>query len=783
MTSFNSSLAYWTKREIYPNSIFLTTSGSGGDRLLFWQPAPHVRESEARTKCKLLLNGTRPIDGYQSEGCLPVDAGLTVESNRNPFALNLITERSAGTGETSGLSTVSYTALDRLSGSCVAGGSCNVTSNHCGSGSPAAASVSGTPSAVVSCGSMVGGSGEAVETSSSSVNETSLDGGAVMGVNGLSTIEGLPTKLLLGLLHQQFQGLQRKIYIKLGPHVFVGVAFNTATQIRRAELISDYLSQERNTIVAILEQNPAALCSDQSYGQTNLEMGNREPVTFHSSFRRSQRTGGCADNLSAPGGPTDERKRSIPDKSPVTSATDCGLDSCKPWGLDAQTIQDQLVQLSSLCGTLKQIVDSVCLTGHVNVMIDQVYPVFFCLPHKAYCLTRESMMSHTPAIRPMAIWRAMDKIRPYHALMLVHRKQHLIDHYLPKNANTNMIDFINDLSPTVSLHDLSTKIQSQSYTLSLALWLIYRGHAMIVYPIVATNIYVLSPQFAVWFSPQLIVQFASRFPSLNLAQALESFSTGLTLKEYSSTTLTRNQNGGSNQKHKPTTRMLSSTDSTQADSDSFWTQLSYATKVELITWLLRRRLIIQIHVYVFSTMNRESLLRAKQSKPSEQSFVTPGAQQSYSTDSHGLPANRPAGPSLTVDDIKRADNLCTCPSDTIQAALSLGDRDKIDNRLAHLQQSHEDLIAELRKQFPVDLQQIAVDVILNHPGATQNITLLSLFVRILSHLPAHLEELMFTLAVSRFTLIECIERFSPWLSTARLPDPVTACFSGIDWPD
>ncbi|KAA3670191.1 uncharacterized protein DEA37_0004596, partial [Paragonimus westermani] len=335
----------------------------------------------------------------------------------------LITDRSAATGETSGLSTASYTTLDRLTGSCVAGGSCNVTSNHCGSGSPATASVSGTPSAVVACGPMVGGSGEAVEASPSSVSETNLDGGAVMGVNGLSTIEGLPTKLLLSLLHQQFQGLQRKIYIKLGPHVFVGVAFNvtptveetselndeggtpnvrtragrsmlsfavvfamdasalpcvlsyytelarlTATQIRRAELLSDYLSQERNTIVAILEHIPADLCSDQTYGLTNLEMGNREPVAFHSTFRRSQRSGACANNLSAPGGPTDDRKRSIPDKSPVTSATECGLDSCRPWGMDAQTIQDQLVQLSSLCATLKQIVDSVCLTGHVNVM-------------------------------------------------------------------------------------------------------------------------------------------------------------------------------------------------------------------------------------------------------------------------------------------------------------------------------------------------------------------------------------------------------------------------------
>ncbi|KAA3676692.1 nitrogen permease regulator 3-like protein, partial [Paragonimus westermani] len=777
MTSLNSSLAYWTKKEIYPNSIFLTTSGSGGDRLLFWQPSPHVRESETRTKCKLLLNGTRPTDGCQSESYLPIDTGLTVESNRNPFALNLITDRSAATGETSGLSTASYTTLDRLTGSCVAGGSCNVTSNHCGSGSPATASVSGTPSAVVACGPMVGGSGEAVEASPSSVSETNLDGGAVMGVNGLSTIEGLPTKLLLSLLHQQFQGLQRKIYIKV----------NLITDRSAATGETSGLSTASYTT---LDRLTGSCVAGGSCNVTSNHCGSGSPATASVSGTPSAVVA-CGPMVGGSG----EAVEASP-----SSVSETNLDGGAVMGVNGlSTIEGLPTKL--LLSLLHQQFQGLQRKIYIKLtpisdfspplllsnQIDQVYPVFFCLPHKAYCLTRESIMSHTPAIRPMAIWRAMDKIRPYHALMLVHRKQHLIDRYLPKNANTNMIDFINDLSPTVSLHDLSTRIQSQSYTLSLALWLIYRGHAMIVYPVVATNMYVLSPQFAVWFNPQMIIQFASRFPSLNLAQALASFSIGLSLKEYSSTTPARNQNDGANHRHKPTTRVLSSTDSTPADPDSFWMQLSYATKVELITWLLRRRLIIQIHVYVFSTMNRESFLRAKQSKPSEQSFVTPGAQQSYITDSYDLPENKPAGPPLTVEDIRRAsrvsDSVCTRPSDTIQATLSLGDRGQTDNRLADLRHSHQDLIGELRKQFPEDLQQTAVDVILNHPGATQNITLFSLFVRILPHLPAHLEELMFTLAVSRFMLIECIERFSPWLSTARLPDPVTACFSGIDWPD
>lgn len=80
-----------------------------------------------------------------------------------------------------------------------------------------------------------------------------------------------------------------------------------------------------------------------------------------------------------------------------------------------------------------------------------------------------------------------------------------------------LISFVNDLSPTLSLHNMSVRMHSQLHCLSLALWLIYRGHALIVYPIVANNTYVLSPHVNAWFGPQLIGQFAGMFPTVNLA--------------------------------------------------------------------------------------------------------------------------------------------------------------------------------------------------------------------------------------------------------------------------
>lgn len=94
----------------------------------------------------------------------------------------------------------------------------------------------------------------------------------------------------------------------------------------------------------------------------------------------------------------------------------------------------------------------------------------------------------------------------------------------------------------------------------------------------------------------------------------------------------------------------------------------------------------------------------------------------------------------------------------------------------------EDVIADLGNHFPPESKQSIVEQLRHHPSA-QSGPHLRLMVRLLPRLPAHLEELMFAVGVDRPTLIDCIERFSPLLFTARLPDPVTSCFVGVDWPD
>ncbi|KAL3313509.1 Nitrogen permease regulator-like 3 [Cichlidogyrus casuarinus] len=59
---------------------------------------------------------------------------------------------------------------------------------------------------------------------------------------------------------------------------------------------------------------------------------------------------------------------------------------------------------------------------------------------------------------------------------------------------------------------------------------------------------------------------------------------------------------------------------------------------------------------------------------------------------------------------------------------------------------------------------------------------MQLFLRMLPHLPAHLDELEFQEKVGcRAKLISSLDRFQPYICTTLVPDPVAACFAGIDF--
>ncbi|CAL8071941.1 unnamed protein product [Calicophoron daubneyi] len=769
-----------------------------------------------------------PLEADNSDGCSRL--ADETESGPNVFSLNLISDRppyceDALTGRLSlsAFGNPYSSATDRLGGVACTGTPANISS---GPVNISTSVPSGAASAIAS---------SAPPGSADSISVTAPEGNTERNDGGLSNIEGFPAELVLSLLHQQTHKLQRKIYVKIDDRIFVGAAFNlmpssneigdigtdpktdnhslisfavffameasvppsvlshytelarlVGAQIRRAELVFNYLSEQRHLIASVVDQTSPGISFGENTAtsdRTDPRSGRIEqdfPVTTKTYQmgkppQRATFAGAHSDNLCAPGGPEHTVLHPCSAKpSNQHEVSDKNSPSCtRP---KIETLQDKLVRISSLCRELRDVIDSVYLTGHVSVQINQVYPVFFSLPHKAYCLLREPS-DPTPAIRPTAVWRAMDKIRPYHALLLIPRKEDLLKHYLPPDINATMIDFVNDLSPTISLTTLFGRVRSELHCMSLALWLIYRGHALIVYPIVANNTYVLTPHSAAWFGSHLIAQFARMFPTLNLAEVLSSFSTGLTLKDHLKPEIYGNAVANNSVSKPPIVINGQVIAANQLDDvDSSWDSLPYNTKVDLIAWLLRRRLIVQVHLFVFSVfpiVDMESKSKDESVRPRFGNTLYDLLKRS-TVDVAALKS----GTNGSASDEAPPDKISLDP-DALETQVTL----PVEQTEVIFPQLPEDLNTELQNAFPQAVRQRCIQSILTHPGSTQDLSLLRLFIHILPHLPAHLEELMFSCSTNRETLIECVERFTPLLLTARLPDSVTACFAGIDWPD
>lgn len=879
MTDVGSSLIYWNEKEILPRGIFLSSSGSGGDRLLFWQSfhANDNNKYHPKKGCCTLnddcSSGVETVNNREStlsKGPTSIGSSTTEaitpspklkntslirghKNSENPFALSLISERtmffnesSFGNGPiTAGLNQNFMGSADRTLNNCPTICS-NINSSLCTTSSLSPSNPVGGVTTNLSNPNIVLGS---LYSTDPSLQVPSTES-PLIGNLGISNIEGIPANVLLSLLHQQTQALQRKIYIKLDHNIFIGAAFNLSpsdietigliedtedcntkgcdnelsrttmisftvgflmdssappsvlsyltelsrligSQVRRAELVFNYLRDQRDIIVSTLEK--------YSYADTNSWSGNlttdyntNKYVPDNLNFSKSSQFFPNKRYIKIP-----ESSNSDRDTNFVSSVMDQECNESKlPNALNAnQSINEnipannsynnsddfhdkindvttmnpleKLVQISSLCAELKSILDSVCKTGHVNVKINKIYPVCFCLPHKAYCLNNNDGISKCiVAVRPMAIWNAMDKIRPYHALILLLRKSDLLRDYLPTDINPTLKDFINALSPTISLYNLAQRFHSQSHCLNLALWLIYRGHALIVYPIVANNMYILAPHSKAWFTPQLIGQFATSFPDVNFAELLTSFSTSFILKDHfdSSNSIIDNlhYDGDSDVVR-------------NRSSKTSWTNLPLTEKINLIAWLLRRRLIIQIHLYIFPTFLSNSNVSETNMFNDIKNISKHFEGVHVSNNSVNSTIHSSSNSSSEYDSDEATSE--------IKGSNNLGVDSTIFNLDELCKKIPKDVLCELTNNLPVESQQTLLLSILNHPGAIQNISLLRIFGRILPHLPAHLEELMFKEQIKRSTLVECIERFAPFLATARLPDPVTSCFAGIPWPN
>ncbi|VDL98554.1 unnamed protein product [Schistocephalus solidus] len=775
MTSLNSSIVFWNEMEIIPRSILLISSGAGGDRLLFWHPlvASHPSNSQKTFAASTTVEReqTRPKSNSETVGAtqrlkqapetFPAASYLQPSANTThkgksffPTPTNQLLD--ANTLPAISLPTVtapiSAPPYANPQSVMAAGGGGGQVGHLTNSVSSIAV---GSPSQLGVC--------PALELSASDLSTSGGRSSVPACTSTASTVEmlveGMPVSSLLSLLHPSTQQMQHKIYVKTG------------VQLRRAELFWQYLSTERDRVITLLDSQVgiASTAGEVSAGGGGGGGGGNSGIGGLGGGGGG--TGGVGVNGATVGvapcvkeedrgegvATTATESASAPelaaDNESGPSSGSCG----GPEALAGQAFA-LVAKRSPLCAELQQIVESVTSVGRVNIAIKGRYPVFFCLPYKAYAILpvgQPHLMPNWPALRPRAVWQAMEKMRPYHTLLLTTPKEELLASFLPPDANRSLASFIKELSPTVGLNDLSVGMHSQGHCLRLALWLVYNGHAIIAYPVAGNNSYTLAPLSHLWLNPQLLLEFAERFPHLNLAQVLSSFADFQTLKSHLSV----------------------DTDYDQRCSTTgacFWETIDLAETVELISWLLRRRLIIQLHTYVMPVLPAGGTTSLTPDACLE--TIALNGQQA---DDESREASEVANHTEDANGEHRERSVVVVVAE--------------ENHAQQQQQYSIDMTKQFFAELPAECTESLLQealpnladrhaVMTHYRNSVRDPTLLRLFLRILPQLPAHLEDLIFVESVDRETLILCIENFSQFLTTIRLPDPVTACFAGIEWP-
>ncbi|CDI98703.1 nitrogen permease regulator 3 protein [Echinococcus multilocularis] len=815
---------FWNEEEIVPRSLLLISSGAVGDRLLFWKstsaPGSSVQQEQVPSRiadtrrqkfptsletppfhCTQSLNSSQY--GHRGVSC-PSPAGVCVGGHLTTSASSVVVGSPQQAVIPSGEVTIS---------SALGAGKTRL------SGAPPSAQRHST--AAVTAVTSSGNSG-----ASGNLNQS---GGSIAVAPTEMIVEDVPVSSLLSLLHPSTNELQHKIHIKLSTKVFVGVAFSlaksimetngvpvinqsssltnrrgsmpststcatvapkppmdftsiinflrlksplpppkcessqtqvahcgglfgaisskkgektinqnvssfavvfvlneatppsiqshytelarlTGAQIRRSELYWQNLSSEREKISAILDRYAGILSNGDGQVDAGEHSGsNGSSVDDNGNISVTNESVGGTEVVS----PLITTHKMAPSEAPEEDDSAkfnkhefTGGGRCDPWWVYAH-----VAKRSSLCSELSQILSQVSSSGRVNVKIYNKYSVFFCLPFKAYAIMPFGLKMVTtpkpcwPAIRPGAVWRAMQRLQPYHTLLLTTRKRflHVYTDSFPTDVNQSLESFVEDISPISSLVSMSNRGHSQEDCLRVALWLVYHGHAIIISPIASSNAYTLAPLSHYWLQPKVLLQFAAQFPKLNFAEVLSSFSDYYTLEDHF--------NGQS--------------------PSQFWTKLSATEGADLVAWLLRRRLIVQIHIYLLSLLQRKN-----NDVPLDHDKGTSDSNSSSSL----------SGPS--------------------------------ESAFLRIHQGCGGALLQSALPNEVDRERVLV----HYRSAVQHYpNMLHLFLRLLTHLPAHLEELMFVESVDRQTLISCMQLFSPFLITMRLPDPVTACFAGVEW--
>ncbi|XP_045536818.1 GATOR complex protein NPRL3 [Papilio machaon] len=223
-----------------------------------------------------------------------------------------------------------------------------------------------------------------------------------------------------------------------------------------------------------------------------------------------------------------------------------------------------ILQRSSLARSMKAVFEGLSSTGIVQVRINNWVLLSFCLPHKAHQIHNRGLV-----IEPECIDKCLQKLRPYHGILLMVDPNELLAS-IPLDGSPALLRLIKLYSPLKSLQTLAIEADlSFTQVSQLTGHLVYWAKATVIYPLCEGNVYVVAPCGNVNIHSPLLDEFAKEFPGLCLVQMLSEFSLPAPL--WFKARGVGGAGGGCG---------------------------GGARLARVVAWLLRRKLLLQLHTYV-----------------------------------------------------------------------------------------------------------------------------------------------------------------------------------------
>lgn len=180
-----------------------------------------------------------------------------------------------------------------------------------------------------------------------------------------------------------------------------------------------------------------------------------------------------------------------------------------------ETLYDLILQRCSLARDLQKVFQDLCSTGLVHIKVNHWIEVSFCLPHKVHQMW---YMKNDFVIEPESIELCLKAIRPYHGLLLLVDAADLLE-ALPPDSSPALARLIQVYSPIKSLQSLAVDSDlTLTHVYQLAGHLLYWAKAMVVYPLVKSNVYAVAPNASTRVSCPLVEKFKEKFPDHNLLE-------------------------------------------------------------------------------------------------------------------------------------------------------------------------------------------------------------------------------------------------------------------------